>query len=277
MNKLRECCKVWVLERSSSSISSSILDEQFEKIAGKHLSDIEMLPFLRPAHLSISLSKDTNFTEILRDIMDCFNIPEAQRSEFRFGIVGLHPCGDLSSILLNFFLECPQAKFVNLVSCCYFHLTSSPSDSEFKGYPLSRFVSKQNPRQIDLSYQAKELACHAIESHTNRIITEDYDHLKIHSYRAALEKIICDRWPERKHSGLGSIKHVSSFGSYCNLALKRLDVELTPEEIDCPEMAASLEHWRNVVIFYSLRLMLAPLVENVILNDRLLYLLENGE
>lgn len=39
---------------------------------------------------------------------------------------------------------------------------------------------------------------------------------------------------------------------------------------------SKLAKWKHVVIFYTLRLMLAPLVESVILLDRMLSLLERG-
>ena len=37
-----------------------------------------------------------------------------------------------------------------------------------------------------------------------------------------------------------------------------------------------LEEWWHVVIYYSLRLLFAPLIETVILLDRSLFLLEHG-
>ena len=39
----------------------------------------------------------------------------------------------------------------------------------------------------------------------------------------------------------------------------------------------NLLQWKRVVIFYTLRLLLAPLVETILLLDRLLYLKELGK
>lgn len=39
----------------------------------------------------------------------------------------------------------------------------------------------------------------------------------------------------------------------------------------------NLLQWKRVVIFYTLRLLLAPLVETILLLDRLLYLKEHGK
>lgn len=43
---------------------------------------------------------------------------------FTFGMVGLHPCGDLTPILMHLFVQCPNAKFINIVGCCYMKLTT---------------------------------------------------------------------------------------------------------------------------------------------------------
>lgn len=56
-----------------------------------------------------------------------------------------------------------------------------------------------------------------------------------------------------------------------------MDIEIPSDRVESDEVKTNLENWRNVVIFYSLRLMLAPLVESVILYDRLMWLMENGE
>lgn len=43
---------------------------------------------------------------------------------FSFGIVGLHSCGDLTPVLMHLFVQCPDARFINIVGCCYMKLTS---------------------------------------------------------------------------------------------------------------------------------------------------------
>jgi hypothetical protein len=50
-----------------------------------------------------------------------FDIPG---ESFSFGMVGLHPCGDLTPILMHLFVQCPNVKFINIVGCCYMKLTT---------------------------------------------------------------------------------------------------------------------------------------------------------
>lgn len=266
------------------------LDSQLSQLTSKYTS--ESLP--KPVHLNICLTNETPFDQLvlvssriddifpissfyfrLQEIKKCFGIDSNDRS-FQFGIIGLHPCGDLAAILTNFFLRSAEAKFLNLVGCCYFKITVA---TELKptsvGYPLSKYLQSEKSH---LSFEAREIACHAIEVYGKRLSNKDYDHLRVHSFRAAIEKIICKYWPERKNSGLRSIKHLTTFRNYCQMAVNHLDgVEIPEHEIDAQDTLINLNNWKSVVIFYTLRLMLAPLVESVILYDRVLFLMENGK
>lgn len=61
------------------------------------------------------------------------------------------------------------------------------------------------------------------------------------------------------------------------LALEKLTTPLPTSPHVWAQGEADLQKWRRVVTVYSLRLALAPLVETVVLLDRVLYVLEHGE
>lgn len=128
---------------------------------------------------------------------------------FTFGIVGLHPCGDLGATLIKLFLSCKQAKFLNIVGCCYMKLTTKRTGERVPtGYPLSEFLRISSNKPVShLSYEAREISCHATEVYTERLANGNYNDLKIHSFRAAAERVLTKRWPELKHVGLRSVKH----------------------------------------------------------------------
>ena len=63
---------------------------------------------------------------------------------------------------------------------------------------------------------------------------------------------------------------------YLDSALDRMDVELNSSDLSSEHIHSCLEQWKRVVMFYSLRLMLAPVIETVVQLDRLLYLTEQG-
>ncbi|XP_067001366.2 methyltransferase-like protein 25B isoform X1 [Anabrus simplex] len=102
--------------------------------------------------------------------------------------------------------------------------------------------------------------------------------VKVHCYRATLERLLVKHSPDLRHAGIHSIKHVHlmAFEEYCKAAVSRLGVQLSLEQASCEETLDNLAQWKRVVTLYSLRLMLAPLVETIVLLDRLLYLHERG-
>lgn len=63
---------------------------------------------------------------------------------------------------------------------------------------------------------------------------------------------------------------------YCNKATKNMDFEIPEEDISSEEIQKCLKNWKKVMTFYSLRLMFAPMIESIILIDRLLYIADKG-
>jgi hypothetical protein len=49
------------------------------------------------------------------------------------------------------------------------------------------------------------------------------------------------------------------------LAFLKLGLKVPLEDVDSEKTGANLSQWKQVVIFYTLRLLLAPLVETVLL------------
>ncbi|KAG6441836.1 hypothetical protein O3G_MSEX002033 [Manduca sexta] len=237
------------------------LDLELEYTASKHLSKEAVMKLIRPTHFNVTLSCHDQLC----------HLPLASTME-NYGLIGLHPCGDLGPLLLRHFTAYEHVKFICLVGCCFMKLTC---EGENCGYPMSEYV-----RGMDhgLSYVSREIACHAIEVYAERLMKGNYEDLKVHAYRAALERILVTYDPQLKHSPVRSVKHsdTMTFEKYCTLAVEKLNMPMlfTPEALSCG--ASDLEQWRRVVTVYTLRLAVAPLVETLILLDRVLYVLEQG-
>lgn len=216
-----------------------------------------MAKLRHPHHLNITLSCGSQLSTL--------PMPSTMTA---YGLIGLHPCGDLGPILLKQFVDHTCVKFICVVGCCYMKLTDC-------GYPMSDYLAKM---ESALSYPSREIACHAIEVYCEKLRKGNYKDLKVHAYRAALERILVEHNVKFKHAQVRSMKHSDkmSFERYCSLALERVNINLptSPELFRRGEI--DLQQWRRIVILYSLRLALAPLVETVILLDRMLYVLENG-
>uniref|UniRef100_A0A182M5S5 Methyltransferase domain-containing protein n=1 Tax=Anopheles culicifacies TaxID=139723 RepID=A0A182M5S5_9DIPT len=233
-----------------------------------------------PVHLHEKVNLDhidpERFVQLLRDAL---NVEKEQQSdEFKFGLIGLHPCGDLAPSLLRLFLACRECRFVKLVCCCYMKLSCEIAIPNITtndyGFPLSDFC---RTAKLSLSYEAREIGCHAIEQYREKL-RHGYHELKVHAYRAAIENIIVRIRPDLKRSGLkGGIKAAEvSFAEYCQHAVAALGITIPEKDIQSEETRLNLSRWEDVVKFYTLRLMFAPLIETIILYDRLLFLLEKG-
>ncbi|NWR63677.1 RRNAD protein, partial [Bucorvus abyssinicus] len=191
-------------------------------------------------------------------------------------VTGLHACGDLSAALLRHFARSPSVAALASVPCCYMKL-STPWEAATcaPGYPLSASVASLAGHE--LSYRAREGACHALEGYTGRLAT-DSGGLRAHCYRAALETLIRAAAPGQKRPGvqLGRKAHALPFPQYARLGLPRVGLDPAAVALDSGAVGAMLEQQHKVVAFFSLMLLLAPLVETLILLDRLLYLREQG-
>uniref|UniRef100_A0A8P4PYG1 Methyltransferase like 25B n=1 Tax=Dicentrarchus labrax TaxID=13489 RepID=A0A8P4PYG1_DICLA len=217
----------------------------------------------------------------------------SQRGYPDFILTGLHACGDLSATLLRHFVNCPHVRGITSVACCYMKITTKENPtppglvecpvpptprqeslpSEF-GYPMSAWVRGLPGHQ--LSYKAREGACHAVEDYVRRL-REENEQLRTHCYRATLETFIRDTRPDLRRAGIQTIKkaHLLPFTEYARLGLAR--VGLPPGlPLDPERVAAMLKQQGRVVVYFSLALLLAPVVETLVLLDRMIYLQENG-
>lgn len=62
-------------------------------------------------HVSMAVNADNIDGQMINDLTE------------EFGIIGLHPCGDLATTLLRLYSFNEKAKFICVVGCCYMKLT----------------------------------------------------------------------------------------------------------------------------------------------------------
>ncbi|CAH1154385.1 unnamed protein product [Phaedon cochleariae] len=247
------------------SSSAEELDRKLEKML--HKRGMNLGRKFDTTHINQMISAELGTYNFIKLVKNAFGY----QHDMKFGLVGLHPCGDLGSTLLHLYKECPNIVFLNMASCCYMKLTLEPSAQA--GFPLSSYCENMN---IRLSYLSCEIACHAIENYVEKLKNPvDSSELKIHAYRAGLEQLLVNNDPQLRHSKICSAKYKEglSFQAYVKKVTENLGVSLDDSIItDSEDMIEGT--WEKVVAFYSLRLFLAPLVETIILLDRFLYLNE---
>ncbi|XP_043198856.1 protein RRNAD1-like [Amphibalanus amphitrite] len=261
------------------------LDEELERVVSKR--EEYVLP-ARPRHSTCRITEHMDQQAFSQTLC---SLTGTSTDSLQFTPVGLHTCGDLAALQLRQFVRSPQCGAVVSVGCCYMKLSTPPADGgtrppTWAGYPLSGLVAETVDRHgYDMTYEAREMSCHAIEEYAARLAAGGEQHLKVHAYRAALERALVRHDPRLRHIGLRSVNkaHTLTFAEYVARAVSRLSGAtgdtpgpVSPSALDLSHSAADLAHWRRVVAFYSLRLMLAPVIETVILLDRQMYLWEHG-
>ncbi|XP_029437556.1 protein RRNAD1 isoform X2 [Rhinatrema bivittatum] len=211
-------------------------------------------------------------------------------AESRFVLTGLHACGDLSVAMLRHFARCPNIVGITSVACCYMKITTpeppappggpgphrlpEPAPAVEPSYPMSAWVAQLPGHR--LSYKAREVACHAIEDYAERLRGEG-PALHAHCFRAVLETVIRGLDPSKKRLGIQTIKkaYQLSFEEYARRGLARAGLD-PGVPLDEAALQSMLSQRRNVVAFFSLALLLAPLVETLLLLDRMIFLQERG-
>uniref|UniRef100_A0A915EE87 Methyltransferase domain-containing protein n=1 Tax=Ditylenchus dipsaci TaxID=166011 RepID=A0A915EE87_9BILA len=220
-------------------------------------------------------------------------------------VVGLHSCGDLSPTILRYFVHNINAKVLISIGCCY-HKLNGGTDKPFmqdyggkekelaepiniSGYPMSSSMFKD----VQLSYASREIASFSKDRFLEILISDQsLKVLSIHSYRAALEYLIlgCPETSQLsqlnqklRHQGLPKVKNATTmeFSEYMTQALRNQpDVLKRIENSDNANLSQVMSLLEKdgikVVIMIALRLILAPLIEAIVLQDRIEFLKENA-
>uniref|UniRef100_A0AAG5DT84 Methyltransferase domain-containing protein n=1 Tax=Anopheles atroparvus TaxID=41427 RepID=A0AAG5DT84_ANOAO len=217
---------------------------------------------------------DTNLIELAEEYF-----PGGHQSTFC--LCGLHTCGNLGPNCLRLFDQNPTILGICNVGCCYhlmieefvvdefYNPTKVPGNPGY-GFPMSAYLRQQ---RFALGRNARNLAAESIErACSNRENPSD----KL-GYRALLQVIFLE-YGERKSHQVGRLK-CNGFTDYVRKSVRRLGLE---ERITMPdESLLELEHRFSVEleqlkVFYLIRQQFAPVIETLILLDRLLFLRESG-
>ncbi|KVH99237.1 methyltransferase-like protein 25 [Cynara cardunculus var. scolymus] len=221
-------------------------------------------------------------------------------------LTGLHACGDLSVTLLRTFLESEQVKAVVSIGCCYNLLSENEGgeDDAVCGFPISRGVKSTG---IHLSRSSRDLACQSADRWRGLEKVGGIHNFELHAFRAAFQMVLWRYFPEtlsksprtgrqgkalRRKQQRAMTTHpvlpveslaggddgdrCSLFEKFCKSGLHRLNVKEW-ENVDFNGIWKEAEPFTEVIgAYWSLRAALGPVLETLILLDRLLLLQEEG-
>ncbi|XP_030764902.1 methyltransferase-like protein 25 isoform X1 [Sitophilus oryzae] len=197
------------------------------------------------------------------------------------GLTGLHTCGNLASSCLKIFNENSSIKTICNIGCCYHLLTDEFEPQTEKniynrsqtGFPMSQFLKNKN---YAIGRGARMLASQSVE----RILNKNEHSSIIGMFYRALFEIVIENTSNYKssmerHVGRFRKKPVS-FLDYVLKAAERINMPVLMSESEIENLFKNYEQRIDEMnFFYLVRCMLAPVIESLILLDRLLYLLEN--
>lgn len=230
---------------------------------------------LKTRETSINCYKQiTKFVDEKVDFPELISNIFLQKTD-QIGLIGLHTCGNLTPTCLKIYNECDAIRTICNVGCCYHHLTEeefAKNQNNKIGFPLSALLKD---RKCTIGRGARMVAAQSIE----RILDSKYEPSRSIFYRALFEII------KNQHSRADCFKEkqvgrfrkpIPLFLDYVHKASKRLEMPLEVSESYINGLLVEFEHRSyEMDLFYLIRAMLAPVVESLIILDRVLFLLEN--
>ncbi|EDV56369.1 methyltransferase-like protein 25 [Drosophila erecta] len=200
-------------------------------------------------------------------------------------LTGLHTCGNLAATCLQVFHAQTDCRLLCNVGCCYHLLRERYSQQEFfgnkalmdlqtdYGFPLSQYLQE---RQVRMGRNARMLAAQSIE---RTVDAKELPNVTLY-YRALLETLVYRHAPQLKNElQVGKVRKFESFQEYIQKCANKLDAPWLAA-VEEEELQSLLQEYavdkHYLDLFYLLRMSFAPVLESLILLDRLLYLKELG-
>ncbi|GAB2233464.1 hypothetical protein Drorol1_Dr00002687 [Drosera rotundifolia] len=221
-------------------------------------------------------------------------------------LAGLHACGDLSATMLRTFVESEDVRAVISVGCCYNLLSEEifkPDTSNY-GFPMSHGIKSSG---LKLGKRALDLACQSAERWSSLEEEDAVENFDLHAFRALFQILLQRYYPEvlatspsigrkgkamrrheqqRKRHGTAHLEEDGSslskmktdkfhlFEKFCQSGLSQLRL-LPAEGMDLLGIWKEYVHFAKLIgAYWSLRAVLGPLLETLVLLDRVLFLQE---
>ncbi|KAG5392414.1 hypothetical protein IGI04_022377 [Brassica rapa subsp. trilocularis] len=200
--------------------------------------------------------------------LDAGALNEGPKRSCSLVLAGLHACGDLSVTMLRTFMECEEVKAVVSIGCCYNLLSEKASeDSCYKcGFPMSAGLKSLG---FSLGKNARDLACQSAERWSSLGEDAGLQNFELHSFHTDVNKSM--RHPSSNPNSY------SSFEKFCLSAFSRLNLE-HPQDLDLTATWNEADAFTELIgPYWSIRAALGPVLETLILLDRLMFLQEQGD
>lgn len=202
---------------------------------------------------------------------------------YRCLLIGLHCCGDLTPAMLKVYSEADFVRGLCCVSCCYHRMVSE--EGTYPHFPMSKeldtVMSKKRliPSAPFLRLGAQETRARwktkSEESHQS--------HVKAVAYRSLLELYAHQENVEfsKLFRRIATAGDFEDFDGYIEKTLSRCQFSSTHGKDSMRTKLKALYaeyhvYFQYVEVITVLQVIVQPLIERLIIQDRVLWLLENG-
>lgn len=280
--KLEKCWHHIRKRASENLVSASALSHE-ENSGGNEKEDCNTSEVENTTNRKMVYKQVTEYVCDDTDLADIVAQNLGDKTE-KMVIVGLHTCGNLAPSCLR--LMTGNVRYVRClinVGCCYHLMNEEFTGDEFSsdtdpllkgfGFPMSMYLRNI---EFSLGRNARMIAAQS----TDRIGAEGKIATDALFYRSLLEvflqsKLGVSEVPQGRVGRLASKS--SGFIDYVKKCVKKLKLDI---EVDDMEVELLYNQYKadqlQLETFFLLRVALAPVVEGIILLDRLLYLQEQG-
>ncbi|XP_018578383.1 methyltransferase-like protein 25 [Anoplophora glabripennis] len=219
------------------------------------------------------VNESTDFKELVENVF--------LEKPSELSLVGLHTCGNLAATSIRIFDASEQIKTICNVGCCYHHITEyfevDPNRKDHalvsNGFPMSKYLRE---KRFVMGRAARMIAAQSVE----RVLHKKQLPNRTLFYRALFEVLIenkCVDVPANKRKVGRFRKECVDFADYVQKASRRINVDISASNGEIEDLFDEYKcRMSELNNFYLIRCMLAPVIESLILLDRLLFLHEQG-
>eukprot|EP01114_Cavostelium_apophysatum_P023889 TRINITY_DN9151_c0_g1_i1.p1 TRINITY_DN9151_c0_g1~~TRINITY_DN9151_c0_g1_i1.p1 ORF type:complete len:575 (-),score=129.37 TRINITY_DN9151_c0_g1_i1:21-1745(-) len=293
------------LENDKSEHQTS--DEQHRTNKKVITTDVNDEPEALPQFVTKTLTNSNlhEITEMIRKKDEETTTANSESTTPVFAFIGLHTCGNLANMLIQLFLKSDATALID-VGCCY-HVEIDEGRMGLFGdcarvFPLSKIVQGMKPC---IQWCSMKIATQASFRYTELGTDDSAVSCKTLAYRSVIEVVLNKHLSNFSNSESSSTeksqtseyrvkrvngKHYTDFDVYIKEVCKRFCTrdrankkwmnssaiveKLLPEFQDAYKQYSA--HFKNLVVFIALQMCLAPILETLIVLDRMIYICEQG-
>lgn len=202
---------------------------------------------------------------------------------YRCLLIGLHCCGDLTPAMLKVYSDTDFVRGLCCVSCCYHRMVSQ--ENRYLHFPMSKELGTvMSDRRLKPSAPFLRLGAQETRARWKTKSEESHkSHVKAVAYRSLLELYAHQENVEfsKMFRRIATASDFEDFEGYIEKTLSRCQFSSSEGKLSMRTKLSSLhaeyeDFFQYIEVITVLQVILQPLIERLIIQDRMFWLIENG-